>query len=202
MAVLGDRRQEPAGLVPLTVEQYHRMIEAGILEEGAAIELLDGQLAWKIRGERMTVNPAHPAVVNRLIALAEELRTRGCHFRAQCPVTLPPHDEPEPDGSIARGSLDEYTDRHPGGGDLSCVIEVADSSLDRDRTTKQRVYAASGIPQYVIVNLVDGTVEVFAEPDPATGRYHSRRVLASEDTIDFLLPDGTRHPFPVRRVLP
>lgn len=203
MAVLEQRTPaEEAGIVPLTVEQYHSMAEAGILEEGAPIELLDGLLVRKIRGEGMTANPAHRATVNDLIGISSELEGRGCHVELQGPITLPPYNEPEPDGFIARGSTDDYRQRHPGAGDLSCVIEVADSSLRRDRTTKQRIYAASGIPQYLIVNLIEGQVEVHEDPDAGEGRYRSRQVLSADDEIPFLLPDGGRLPVPARRFLP
>jgi Uma2 family endonuclease len=204
MAVL--ERSTPAqeaGLVLLTVEQYHRMAAAGILEEGAPIELLDGLLVRKIRGEGTTVNPRHAFVVNLLSKdLMQALEDRKCHYRAPGPVTLPPHDEPEPDGAIARGTIEDYPDHHPGADDVSCVIEVADSSLQRDRTTKQRIYSSSGIPQYLILNLVDRQAEVHEDPDPQAERYRMRRVLAPDDEIPFLLPDGQRLPLPAGRFLP
>ena len=58
------------------------------------------------------------------------------------------------------GKLTDYTDRHPGAADLTCVIEVSDSSLRWCRTTKLRIYAGSGIARYIIINLPDRVVEV------------------------------------------
>lgn len=117
-------------------------------------------------------------------------------------MTLPPFDEPEPDGAIARGSLDDYTDHHPGADDLSCVIEVADTSLARDRTAKQQICAATGIPQYLIVDLAGSRVEVYEDPDPETRGYRSRRVLTADDEIPIRLPGGDYLAVPVRPYLP
>lgn len=202
MAVIEKEVTAGTGVVPLTVEQYHRMIETGILPEGAPIELLGGLLVPKIRGEGMTVNPKHAKVVNRLLELAAALRGRGCHFRTQSPISLPPFDEPEPDGAVARGSLDDYTERHPGAEDLSSVIEVADTSLAHDRSAKRQVYAAAGIPQYLIVDLAGRRIEVYEDPVPEARTYRSHRVLTADDEIPIRLPGGDRLSFPARPYLP
>src|SRR5687768_5094446 len=93
-----------AQVVPLTVQQYHRMIETGILPEGEPIELLDGLLVRKDRSrtgeDPMTVNPDHSGAVDRLNALNPKLGRLGCYMRIQQPVTLPPNNEPEPDVAI------------------------------------------------------------------------------------------------------
>jgi Uma2 family endonuclease len=181
-------------VVPLTIEQYHRMLEAGILEDGDPIELLDGFLVRKDRsgrgGSPVTVHPMHRVVVTRLGDLGSELERHGAHLQTQQPISLPPSQEPEPDGAIVRGRTEDYADRHPGPGDVLCVIEVADSSLRRDRTTKQRIYAAAGIPQYVIVNLQDQVIEVYEAPRPAEGRYGRTTTVERGATFDLHLgPD-------------
>ncbi len=168
-------------LAPLTVEQYEAMIAQGILAEGEPIELIDGLLVSKDRaaagGALMTVAPAHQLVVKRLARLLSGVEGLGCHVSIQGPVRLPPRDEPEPDVAVAQGVPEDYAARHPGPADVWSVIEVSDSSLLRDRTTKLRVYAAAGLPQYVIVNLVDRCLEVHEEPAPAEQRYRSNVAL-------------------------
>jgi len=72
------------------------------------------------------------------------------------------------------------------------VIEVAGSSLERDRTVKQRIYATAGIPQYVVVNLIHSRIEVFEKPDAAKGRYLQRVELSGEEEIALLLPENRR----------
>lgn len=194
---------ETAEIVPLTVDQYHRMIEAGILVSGEPIELLDGFLVHKDRGPGMTVNPIHASVLDKLPALlGAVLARRGAYLRAQNPITIPPRHEPEPDGAVVRGEPGDYTRRHPGPGDVSCVIEVAETSLGRDRTVKRRIYAAAGIPQYMVIDLAGGQVELYEEPDATAGRYARRLELRGDDPVPVLLPDGGRHDVPARDLLP
>src|SRR4051812_18545017 len=164
-----------ASVVGLTLDQYVRMIKEGILPEGEPIELLDGFLVRKDRAKAgedpMTVGLEHIWAVQNLMRVLADAERRGCHVRLQQPIAIPPDGAPEPDGSVALGTPDDYRTRYPSGTDLPCVIEVADSSLHHDRVTKKRIYARGGIAQYVIINLVDRVVEVWEEPVPGEERY-------------------------------
>jgi Uma2 family endonuclease len=208
-AAIASPRQELTDpktvLYQLTVERYQAMIADGMLEEGEPFELLDGNLVRKDRSHEgedvMTVGHQHALVVMRLMNLNSPLEKLGCHFRPQQPLTLPPHDEPEPDGAIVRGSAEDYARRHPGEKDTSCVIEVADSSLRRDRTTKLRIYASAGIGQYVIVNLIDQTIEIHASPVRSKGKYGKPTVLNRKQMIEFLLPGGRTLAVAARQIL-
>jgi len=188
---LRDAVSPPTEVVTLTVEQYHRMLAAGVLENGDPIELLDGVLVPKDRGDGVTMNPPHSLAMSRLMRLAPRVEDLGGHLRLQSPLTLEPHHEPEPDGMLVRGRPESYADRHPSAADVSCVIEVSSSSLERDRTTKQRIYAAAGIAQYVIVNLVDRRVEVYEEPDSGPGTYGATRVATGEEPVNLRLGKAT-----------
>jgi len=183
----------PAGkvwLVPLTVDQYHQMIETGILAEGEPIELLDGSLFFKDRSavgkDPMSVGPDHSLTVKKLARLDRKLNRFGCHIQTQQPVTIPDYDEPEPDGAIVIGKPEDYAGRNPGPADVTCVIEVSDSSLRIDRTTKLRVYADAGIPQYVIINLADRVIEVYSQPMTGRGRYAETTTLLPGTRVEFL----------------
>jgi len=191
-----------AEIAPLTVEQYHRMLEAGILEDGEPVELLDGLLVQKIRGEAMTVSPRHRLAVGLLAELGKRLEGSGVHLQLQGPVTIEPRNEPEPDGLVVLGAIKDYADRHPGPADITCAIEVADSSLRRDRTWKQRIYAGAGVAQYLLVNLIDRQVEVYEAPDPGAGRYRSRADLKPGEEVALLLAGGERLAVPVESLLP
>jgi len=175
-------------LASFTVDQYHRMLEAGILADGEPVELLDGLLVVKDRGPVMTLSPRHRFIVSLLMRLAPRIEASGAHLELQSPITFAPKNEPEPDGMIVRGRLEDYAEHHPGPEDVSCVIEVAESSLQRDRTTKQRIFAAAGIPQYIILNLVDHQIEMREDPQPSAGRYRTVRVLGSDQRISLNLP--------------
>jgi Uma2 family endonuclease len=175
--------EDTTEVVPLTVHQYHRMQETGILAEDEPIELLNGLLVHKDRGgAQMPVSPLHAVVVSRMVALAPDLEARGCHLRLQNPITIEPRHEPEPDGFIVRGRVDDYLDRHPEPREVTCVIEIADSSLRRDRTTKKTIYAEASIPQYVLVNL-DRRIEIYERPNASDGTYGSTRVLGKGDVL-------------------
>lgn len=190
----------------LTVDQYHRMIKGGILEEGMPVELLDGQLEWKDRsatgGDPMTVGTEHTWVVQTLQGLAPKLQRLGCLVRVQQPITLPPHHEPEPDVAIVRGTPEDYRGRHPGAADILCVIEVADSSLARDRTKKLRVYANGGVPLYLIFNLPDRVVERYAGPLVGKGRYAESATLGLKDKVTFPTVGGKGLSVAVKGLLP
>jgi Uma2 family endonuclease len=75
---------------------------------------------------------------------------------------------------------------------VSSAVEVADSSLERDRTTKLRIYASAGIPQYCLIDLRDRRIELYEDPDRERGVYRERRELAGSDTLGLLLPGGDR----------
>jgi Uma2 family endonuclease len=193
-------------LVPITVDQYHQMIAAGILEEGKPIELLDGFLVRKDRShagdDPMTVGHEYLWAVYRLGELNEQLKPHKCFIMTQQPITIPPDNEPEPDGAILKGASDDYRKRLPEAADILAVIEVADSSLQDDRTAKQRIYATAGISQYIIINLVGRTVEIYTAPDARLGRYGSLQSLKPGDSLR--LPTGTEAELevPVERLLP
>jgi Uma2 family endonuclease len=177
-------------VVGLTVEQYHQMIEHGILESGAPIELLDGLLICKDRAKageprRRVGNEHRWAVENLKRMLLAGVERQGYHLESQQAITLAPDGEPEPDGAIVRGTIDDYLQAKPSGADVSCVVEVADSSLARDRGMKQRIYADAGIPQYVIINLVEKVVEVYEGPAVGTGKYQPARRLRGGDVVSF-----------------
>lgn len=178
----------PLAVVPLNVEQYHSMRETGILAEDAPVELIDGLLVYKDRGGALPVSPLHAFVTHRMARLAPALEERGCHLRLENPITLPPSHEPEPDGAVVQGRPEDYLERHPGPGDVLCVIEVSDSSLRNDRTIKQSIYAAAGIAQFVIVNLVEGRIEVYEDPNVAERGYRLVRILYRDDAISLRIP--------------
>ncbi len=193
-------------LLPLHVDQYHDMIDKGILEEGTPCELLDGVLVPKDRSgcgeDPMTISYDHALTVKKLAKLSRQFERLGCHVQTQQPVTLPPHDEPEPDAAVIVGALEDYHGRHPSPKDVLCVVEVSDASLHDDRTRKLRIYADAGIPQYVIVNLPDRVVEVYTQPLVGKGRYGQSVTLGPSQTVALRAARGRELRIAVRRLLP
>ncbi len=142
----------------LSVAEYHALIEAGLLPEDNSLELLDGVLVPK-----MSKRPSHSTATERTRRVLTRLLAPGWHVRVQEPITLAA-GEPEPDVCVARGDFEDYEARHPLPGEVALIVEVADSTLTRDREHKGRLYAEAGIPCYWILNLSDQTVEVYQDP--------------------------------------
>jgi Uma2 family endonuclease len=118
--------------------------------------------------------------VKGLLSYADRHWTRqsrpGWHVRAGKPVRLPPISKPEPDRSVVRGEVGDYSNHSPGAADKALVVEIAVSSLADDRI-QAGVYAAACIPCYWIVNVSERQVEVYSGPSSAG--YSSR--------VEFLL---------------
>jgi Uma2 family endonuclease len=201
--ILQEAAAGRARIVAWTVEQYHRAIESGLIPEDTAVELLDGFIVHKDRakaGENpMTIGDRHRVAVVRLAHAAPSFEPYGCFLQTQQPVSLPPSHEPEPDGAVVRGRIDDYLESPPSSVDVLCVVEVADSSLSLDLGLKLRAYASAGIPQYIVVDLVNDRVMVHEEP---VGESYARATtLTSGGTAQ--IHAGRGHvPMAVDRLLP
>jgi hypothetical protein len=191
-AIVQNMLDHHARLVPLTVEQYDRMIETGTIPEGAPIELLDGFLVLKDRSERggnpMSIGGKHTRSVEALLDVFLAIRPLGCYLRSQQSIRLS-ESEPEPDGAIVLGKSSDYF-VHPSAAEVLCVIEVAHSSLEHDLTTKLAIYARAGIPQYLVVNLVDDTVIEHLHPSRANRTYAPGIARRRGETVTIHTPNG------------
>ena len=208
-ARLRELIDDRAIFMPLKVSQYHRMIKDGLLPEGEPYELLGGYLIRKDRSamgeDPMTVGHEHAVAISNITDLNPKFRRLGCHVRIQLPVTLPPYNEPEPDAAIVLGTQKDFTSHHPGATDVACVIEVADSSLRRDRTSKLQIYAGAGIACYIIVNLPDRVVEVYTQPlnrKGHTARYGQLTTLTGRQAVELPAAKGKRLSMTARSLLP
>ncbi len=210
MPANAPRLDTGAPIWPLSLDQYHRMIQTGILPEGGSYELLYGYLVAKDqgRGPGMGHAPAHATSVTRTLHLLMAAFGATWVVRCQLPITLGTRQaagsgkEPEPDVAVALGPDQRYTNRHPGPQDLRLVVEVADTSLSSDRGRKAFLYASDGIPLYWIVNLIDRQLEVYSDPDPVTGQYRSRQILAEDAQVVLSWPGLALITFAVKDFLP
>ncbi len=142
----------------ISVDEYERL--AGVLDDDR-VELIDGYLVKK-----MSKKPPHIWAVGSVLEALTMLLTPDWSLRKEDPVRIPDFDEPEPDVALVRGSRDDYRDRIPVAGDVMLVVEVSETTLDRDQGEKWAAYAKGRIPVYWIVNLVDGQVEVYTDTGP------------------------------------
>ena len=187
--------EEIAGsLFRMTVDQYERLVQTGLLD-GQPIELINGLLVNK-----MGKNPPHSWTVEALREAIDRLLAAGWSFRQEQPVAIPELNEPEPDLVVVRGSKDDYLKRHPRADDVALLIEVADSTLEKDRGPKLRAYARGGIQVYWIVNLIDRQLEIHTSPS-ATG-YRDRQVLADGDEALLVIGGQEAGRIPVSNILP
>jgi hypothetical protein len=182
-------QQDPAvpdePVLPLTVEAYHALRQAGALADGDPIELLEGFLVRK-----MTKGPRHEWARRQLRRLLERLISAEYFVDEQGAFTTN-DSEPEPDVFIIRGTLDDFVERHAAPNEVALVAEVAHSSMFRDRVRKKRVYARAAIPVYWIVNLADDCVEVHSLPTGPTSQpaYSQTTVYRSGEQIPVVIDD-------------
>ena len=143
----------------LTVEQYHRMAEAGVLAPEARVELIEGELF-----EMATVGTRHASAVKRLNYLFTALVGDQAIVSVQDPLRLGEYSEPEPDLMLLRPRADFYADAHPVAADVLLLIEVSDSTVRYDREIKLPLYARYEVPEVWIVDLNKRVLRLFAGP--------------------------------------
>lgn len=165
-------------LAKFTVPEYERIIATGIFDgrNRRRIELIRGELR-----EMTPIGTQHAEFVDRLDEWSHAKAPRDeVRIRVQNPLAfLQVESEPEPD--VVWAKRKDYSTQHPTADDVLLLIEVADSSLDFDRTEKAELYAEAGIREYWIVNLIDRTVEV--RRDPRKGRFAMIRAYSTGETI-------------------
>ena len=189
-------------VVGITTAQYDYLVENGQLAEDPTTELLDGLIVAKDRSaageDIMTVGDRHRLAVRLLAKLDPQFNRLGHFAQSQQPIALPPNSMPEPDLSVVRGTDEDYRYRKPAPADVTCVVEVADSSLARDLGPKLRAYARAKIPQYVVVDLTADRVLVHTRPH---GRaYRDVVTLAARDTLRLSAGDAGSVPIRVARL--
>lgn len=167
-----------------TVEEYYKMGKAGIFDD-ERVELINGIIYYM-----SPVGSPHRGCVAHLY---EELllQFQGKFFiAAQDPISCSDNSEPEPDIAVLKFRKDKYKTRHPKPEDVHLLVEVADSTLEKDRTIKKAFYAQEGIIEYWIANIPDQQIEIFRHPK--NNDYQEKIIMkkgesATCETIGFAL---------------
>jgi Uma2 family endonuclease len=172
-----------------TRDEYYKMAEAGLFH-GKHVELIAGQvIAMSPMGSRQRTATTLTGDVLRLVF------RQGYFVSIQGPLDLGDISEPAPDVAVIAGSVRDYTDAHLTTAAL--VVEVADTSLAYDRTTKVSLYAKAGIPEYWIINLIVRQLEVYRRPSSdATQLYgfgyaEATIFTAAERVAPLAMPEAT-----------
>ncbi len=167
------------------------MVEAGILSEDDRVELVDGNII-----AMSPQNSGHYLSLRLVTKALERVFSVGYDVRAQGPLVAGEASIPEPDVAVVEGSPRDYLESHPACAIL--VVEISDSSLRLDRTSKLSVYARAGIPEYWIVDLEGRKMEVHREP--VGNRYRTRTLYGEQEQVSPLgSPDAVIH---VKDLLP
>lgn len=169
-----------------TLEEYAELTKIGFFKEDDRIELIRGELI-----EMAAKGTKHIFCCQELVATLPGLVDKKGIVRCQDPIVVPSGSEPEPDFVVVKPRGDRYRDAKAQADDVLLIIEVADSSLEYDRTYKGSLYAEAGIESYWIFNLLDTQLEVLTQPfQNANGDYgyRSQQIYSQNQSIDLPAP--------------
>lgn len=154
-----------------TLDEYHRMLEAGVLDD-RQVELLKGEII-----EMAPEGKPHAFYSDEAGEYLARLLGDRARVRHAKPITLPNHSEPEPDLAIVQRLGREYLEHHPYPENIFWLVEYSETSLTKDLELKSRIYAEAGISEYWVANLKLHWLVVFR--DPIEGEYTSETTLTS-----------------------
>lgn len=164
-----------------TLDEYHRMIAAGVLDH-RQVELLQGEII-----EMSPEGEPHVYFSSEAGDYLAQLLGDLAMVRQAKPITLPNQSEPEPDIAVVQRLGREYLEHHPYPENIFWVIEYADSSLEKDLQLKSQVYAEVDIPEYWVINL--RTRELIILREPQAGAYVTRTSCSMDSLTPLAFPD-------------
>jgi Uma2 family endonuclease len=159
----------------LSLAAYHQMAQAGILAEDSRVELIQGELI-----DMAPIGSRHAWMLNVLVKALIDAVGNSAIVSPQNPIALPPDSEPQPDLALLRPKATGYAEALPGAADVLLLIEIADTTVEYDRTIKLQLYAAHDIPEVWLFDLRRGVVEVNLEP---TTKGYRRRLERKNSEI-------------------
>ena len=157
-----------------TRNEYRKLIADGFLQDGR-YELVLGEIFKKMGQGRW-----HIILVMRVIKVLEAVFGFD-RLQSQATLPLGENGDPEPDMTVLKKNIDEYTDQEPSAEDTLLIVEISNSTLNFDLANKLRQYGSVGIPEYWVVDIPNRLLHVFREPTE-TG-YASETVLTRDDEV-------------------
>src|SRR6202521_114010 len=145
--------------IRISVDRYQKMVATGVLTERDRIELIDGEMI-----NTAPIGPQHAALTARLTKLLVLAVGDTAIVAPGGPVNLGEFSEPQPDLLLLRPRGDYYAGKIPEAVDVLLLIEISDSTLAFDESTKRTLYARHGVAEYWIVDVEGKRIEVHREP--------------------------------------
>jgi Uma2 family endonuclease len=160
----------------ITVDEYERMGETGLLRPDERTELIEGELI-----QVTPMGSRHAASISRLTRFFQSHAGNHLHVRVQLPIKLGLYNEPEPDVALVFPRSDDYESAHPTAQDVLVIIEVSDTTLKFDQRAKLPMYARHSIPEVWIVDLANSRIQVCTEPSESG--YGASRYISEAEAI-------------------
>lgn len=169
-----------------TRERYYAGVDANVFGEDEKLELIDGEIVIEGMRDRFKTSPQYSWAVHNAANLLRTAFGEHATVGQFAPLSLLEDSDPEPDIAVVDNSWEDNLESHPTTAIL--VVEIADATLEFDRTIKASLYAAAGVPDYWILNLADRCLEVFRgvvqDANQAFGyRYSQVTVLRGGETV-------------------
>ena len=158
-AVMNDRLPRPR----ITVDEYYRMAEVGLLAPDVRTELIEGEVI-----EMAPMGSRHAATVSQLSHLIFPTLGGSAQMRVQLPVRLDEYSEPMPDLMVVLPRKDFYRSRHPVSADTLLIVEVSESTLRLDRDVKVPLYSRHQVPEMWLLDLPHDRIHFFRAPQDGT----------------------------------
>ena len=144
-----------------TIDEYHRMAEAGVFAPEERVELIEGEIL-----EMSPIGPRHAGcVINANRLFVTRLGDRAV-VSPQNPVVIRPRSEPQPDLLVLRPRAVSYSREHPNPEDVLLAVEVADTTVRFDRLVKARLYSRAAIAEFWLLLTQECALEIYRLPGP------------------------------------
>jgi len=161
----------------LTVDDYYKIGEAGVLKDQDRVELIEGELI-----DMAPIGSHHAYTIDKLVEIVYQQKTSHIHIRVQNPLRLNEYNAPEPDLCIVKKK--DYSMHHPEPSDTLLIIEVADSSLSYDLSIKVPLFATYDIPEVWVMDINEKVLHIFRQRQEGNYQYVDKKTSGSISPIE------------------
>ena len=180
-----------------TWREYLRLSEQGFFA-GRRVELIEGDVI-----QMAAMNGPHWAAIGQVQQVFQGIFNTGCIVTMQLPLRVSDESAPEPDIAVVRGSWRDFKENLPT--TALMVVEVSDTTLRYDRSTKASLYARANIAEYWLLNVEARQLEVYRRPLEQAEKqfgwgYAEKRIYTENESAAPL--EAPNSPVSVRELLP